>query len=64
MEKLKCKKCGGAIQYDDCLDIEHGGSYDDTVICTYNGYCHKCGTQYTWIEEYKYKLRRNLEIVD
>ena len=64
MEKLKCKKCGGAIQYDDCLDIEHGGSYDDTVICTYDGYCHKCGTQYTWIEEYKYKLRRNLEIVD
>ena len=64
MEKLICKKCGGAIRYGDCLDVEHGGNYDDTVICSSEGRCHKCGTEYTWIEEYKYKLRRNLKIVE
>ena len=36
--------------------------YDDTIICTYEGYCHKCKTEYTWIEEYRYHHRRNLEI--
>ena len=61
--ELKCEKCGGAIQYGDCLDMEHGGDYDDTIICTYDGYCHKCKTEYTWIEEYKYHHRRNLEII-
>ena len=62
--KLKCEKCGGAIQYEDCLDMEHDGDYDDTIICSYSGYCHKCKTKYTWVEEYKYHHRRNLEITN
>ena len=64
MEKLKCKKCGGTILYNDYMYMEHGGNNDDTIICAYEGFCPKCGTEYTWVEEYKYKLRRNLEIVE
>ena len=61
--ELKCEKCGEAIQYDDCLDMEHGGDCDDTIICFYVGHCPKCSTEYSWIEEYKYHHRRNLEII-
>ena len=61
--KLKCKKCGGTIQYGDRMDIEHYGDYDDTIVCTYDGYCQDCETKYTWIEEYRYHDRRNLEII-
>ena len=64
MVKLKCEKCDGTILYDDCMDMEHNGGYDDTVICSYEGHCVQCKTQYTWVEEYKYKLRRNLEILE
>ena len=62
--KLKCKKCGGTIQYEDCLDMEHDWDYDKTVVCVYSGSCHKCKTKYTWIEDYKFDHRRDLEIVE
>lgn len=62
--ELECKKCGGVIRYGDCLDMEHGGDDDDTVICVYSGYCQKCNTEYTWIEEYRYHHRRDLEIIN
>ena len=62
MIEPKCLKCGGMIEYDDCLDMEHCGDNDDTIVCCYVGHCIECEQNHSWIEEYKYTSRRNLQI--
>lgn len=62
--ELKCKKCGGEIQHRECVDVEVSNSGKDAVICTFDGYCHKCKTEYTWTEEYRYHHREELKIFE
>lgn len=62
MAEPHCPKCGGLIEYDDCIDTEHDMEYDDIFVCTYTGHCTnpRCNAQYTWVEDYEYKRFRNL----
>ena len=62
MTEPKCLKCGGMIEYDDCLDTEHGMGDEDVIICLYVGHCIECNTDYSWKEEYKFDKIKELLI--
>ena len=55
---MKCPKCGGIIEFDDCCD-----SYtDEEVHVNYcYGHCLNCETNYKWKEIYEYTRQEDLE---
>lgn len=60
MYELKCLKCGGKIEFEDCFDEEE---LDDSKFrrMVY-GYCEDCGTGHSWVEVYKFLKNEELQI--
>lgn len=59
MDELKCLKCNGEIEYDDCYDTECDCNY---VIRSYTGHCIECGEKFLWEELYEFKKINDLRI--
>ena len=59
MKELKCLKCGGEIEYDDCYDVECDNEYVERFYC---GHCIKCDTDHLWSELYKFESIEKLRI--
>ena len=57
MLELKCAKCGGDLETDDTIDIDHEGSY---ISCLVVGHCSECNTNYQWTEYFEFDRISNL----
>lgn len=59
MDELKCKKCGGDIECDDCYNIECDAEWVERFYC---GHCVECGTDHLWSELYEFNSVVDLRI--
>ena len=57
--ELKCKKCGGKLESDECFDTEWFGGEVYSIIL---GHCEKCGTDHSWHEVYKFSHYEELQM--
>ena len=59
MNEFECLKCGGELEFDDCLDEEFDGFRYRRVVY---GHCEDCGTSHSWVEVYKFLENEELRI--
>lgn len=57
--ELKCKKCGGKLEFDECFDTEWLGGEVFFIIL---GHCEKCGAEHSWHEVYKFSHYEELQL--
>ena len=58
---MNCPNCDAYMYAVDTLDSEYESNcYYDTV----EGYCHKCGKTYRWVEVFKFDRIENVEEIN
>lgn len=56
---LKCKKCGGQLEY---FTLKCGEMIELNVIFYATGQCTECGARHSWIETYKFVSITEMEV--